>query len=48
MSDCPFNFANGWHNQRDEMLLRVEITTTLRAQINERRKTMSADDLLSL
>lgn len=22
-SDCPFSYANGWHSQRDAMLLQV-------------------------
>lgn len=41
MSDCPFSHANGWHEQRRQVLLRTKITPKLRSQIEEKRKTMS-------
>jgi hypothetical protein len=43
--DCPFGYSNAWHAQRDDMLLRVEVTPEVLASIRAQRATMTAEEL---
>ena len=44
-SDCPFSYANGWHEQRDAMLLRVEVTLETSRLIRNERDRLTDEEL---
>ncbi len=46
--DCPFSYANGWHVQRAEMLLRIGVTPELTKQIKKLRGKFTSEDLEQL
>ena len=44
-SDCPFTYANGWHVQRAEMLIRSEITPDVLAAVVKLREKLTQDEI---
>lgn len=48
LGDCPFSYANGWHERREEMLMRSLITPAVAASVKAARAKLSPDELLQL